>query len=66
MKKVVKALKISTISLVSLFLALVLGLAIYTADSYKPLNGMTEEIALLNTEEIMGNLVGMARKKMMV
>lgn len=52
MKKVVKALKISTISLVSLFLALVLGLAIYTADSYKPLNGMTEEIALLNTEEI--------------
>lgn len=52
MKKAVKTLKIGAISLLSIFLLLLLGLSIYTADSYRPLSEMTEEIALLDTEEI--------------
>lgn len=52
MKKTLKALKIGAISLLSLFLVLLFGLSIYTADSYRPLSEMAEEIALLNTDEI--------------
>lgn len=52
MKKVLKALKVTLIALASLCILMVLGLFIYTADSYQPLEEMYEEIDLLDFDGI--------------
>jgi len=52
MKLFMKILKISTIVIVSLVLLLVLGLFIYTRDSYGPLEAMTAEINTLDLDDI--------------
>ncbi len=52
MKKSLKIIKITVISLLSLFVMIVLGLFVYTIDSYEPLNEMYDEIGLLNQEGI--------------
>lgn len=52
MKLFMKIFKITTIVLLSLVVLLVLGLFIYTRDSYGPLEAMTEEINTLNLDGI--------------
>jgi hypothetical protein len=52
MKKFIKVIKIVSIALVSLVLLMVLGLFIYTRDSYKPLKAMYDEIESLDLEGI--------------
>ncbi|MDY0294969.1 MAG: alpha/beta hydrolase [Acholeplasmataceae bacterium] len=52
MKKTIKILKITLITLLSVFFVMILGLFIYTRDSYKPLEQMYDEISLLNLEDI--------------
>lgn len=52
MKKVFKVLRISVFILFSLFLVMIIGLFIYTRDSYQPLDEMYEEIEALNTDHI--------------
>jgi len=52
MKKIIKIIKIVLITVVSIFTILVLGLFIYTRDSYGPLDEMYDEIELINLEEI--------------
>ncbi len=47
-----KALKITTISLLSLLVVMILVLFIYTKDSYEPLDEMMEEVALLDLGEL--------------
>ena len=53
MKKIIKVIKIVSITLVSIVLVMVLGLFIYTRDSYKPLKAMYDEIELLDLEGIL-------------
>lgn len=52
MKKTIKILKITLITLLSVFFVMILGLFMYTRDSYKPLEQMYDEISLLNLEDI--------------
>jgi hypothetical protein len=52
MKKTIKILKITLITLLSVFFVMILGLFIYTRDSYEPLEQMYDEISLLNLEDI--------------
>ena len=52
MRKTLKILKITMITILSLFLVSILGLFIYTMDSYKPLQEMYDEINLLDLEGI--------------
>jgi hypothetical protein len=52
MKTFMKIIKIVTIVTLSLVLLMVLGLFIYTRDSYKPLKAMYDEIELLDLEGI--------------
>lgn len=53
MKLIIKIIKISSIVIISVVLLAVLGLFIYTRDSYKPLKAMYDEIELLDLEGIL-------------
>ena len=52
MKRSLKIVKITGISLLSLFLLIMLGLFVYTIDSYGPLKEMYDEIDFLDLEGI--------------
>lgn len=53
MKLIIKIIKISSIVIISVVLLAVLGLFIYTRDSYKPLKAMYDEIEVLDLEGIL-------------
>lgn len=52
MKKAFKIVKIVAISLVAMLVLLVSGLAIYTSDSYQPLQAMKDEISSIELNDI--------------
>ena len=53
MKLIIKIIKISSIVIISVVLLAVLGLFIYTRDSYKPLKAMYDEIESLDLQGIL-------------
>ena len=52
MKLLLKTLKITFIVILSIFVLSILGLFIYTRDSYEPLEAMTDEIDTLDLANI--------------